>query len=215
MNNLMKALTTTRGCVVYLIDMRNLCRISIRHMDADQAANRRDQREARKLREAGNPFLVRRAEKLEADVNSRSVTLRRYRKSMVNIGRELMQLAPLIDAAVPQPLLLDLLSVNRADRHRVSPEDGIVAIAFINGLENSAMYRGSSFNEGPLAQAYTAFMHHELVHNEQLKRAADEHLFGKGGMFEFLPTYQLASSGEMVRQPPKLRLADACDAKEG
>lgn len=137
------------------------------------------------------------------------------RELLLKHGRELMQYARFIDAAVPQSLLLDLLNVSRADRNDIAPDDGIVEIAFIKGLEDSAMYRGSDSKQGPLARAYMVFMSHELEHNEELKQAAHTSLFGKGGLFEFLPTYQRASSGEMRRQPPNLRLADECDVREG
>jgi hypothetical protein len=40
-----------------------------------------------------------------------------------------------------------------------------------------------------------------------MKKQADAHLFGKGGMFEFMPTYKQNARGEMVRQQPPLRLA--------
>lgn len=209
-------LNTTRDCVALVLQFRFMCRRIIQSMDDDHAANRRDRRQARKLRETKNPLLARRADTLEREADSRSKALMWVdRELLLKHGRELMQYARFIDAAVPQSLLLDLLNVNRADRHMVSPEDGITEIAFQKGLEDSAMYRGSDSKEGPLAQAVIWYMTHELTHNEQLKRAADEHLFGKGGMFEFVPVYQRASSGEMVRQPPKLRLADVCDVREG
>ncbi len=134
------------------------------------------------------------------------------RDLLLKYGQELMECAHLIDASVPQSLLLDLLNVNRADRIKVAPDDGITSIAFVNGLEDSAMYRGRGWKQGPLAQATIRFMNHELIHNQQLQRTANEHLFGKGGMFEFLPTYR-ETGGGMVRMPPKLRLADECDAK--
>lgn len=207
-------MTTTRGCLAFLLDRRFACRITIRLLDAIHDANHRDRRQARKFRETKSPILVRRAETLEAEVRRRGDAMKNDHDLLLKWGRELMELSSYIDAAVPQSLLLDLLNVNRADRHKVSPDDGITAIAYINGLEDSAMYRGSDWKQGPLAQAFTRFMSHELMHNDQLQQTAHEHLFGKGGMFEFLPTYRQTTGGDMVRLPPKLRLADECDAKD-
>lgn len=215
MNNRMKSLTTTRSCVAFVLERRITCRRIIQLMDARNEEYWMDRRLARKLRETKNPMLARRADTLEAEADGHSEATRKGSDFLLKCGRELMQYAPLIDASVPQSLLLDLLNVNRADRHRVSPGDGLKEIAFDKGLEDSAMYRGSDSKEGPLVQAVIWYMTHEFEHNEQLKRSAHEHLFGKGGMFEFLPVYQRSGSGEMVRQPPKLRLADACDVKEG
>lgn len=206
-------MTTTRGCIAFILEVRFICRRSIQFIDAIHEKNRLDRRRARKLRETKNPLLARRADTLEAKADRRTAIMWVDRELLLKYGRELMQYAPFIDAAVPQSLLLDLLNVNRADRHNIAPGDGIADIAFIKGLEDSATHRGSGFKEGPLAQAHMLFMSHELAHNEQLKQVADKHLFGKGGMFEFLPVYQQNDSGEMVRQPPKLRLADACDAR--
>jgi hypothetical protein len=206
-------MTTTQGCLAFLLDLRFACRITIRHLDAIYDANRRDCRQARKFRETKNRMLMRRAETLEAEAARRSDAAQALRDLLLQCGRNLMDVAHFIDAAVPQSLLLDLLNVNQADRHRIAPDDGIIAIAYINRLEDSAMYRDRSWEQGPLAQAGMQFMMHELMHNMALQESADEYLFGKGGMFEFLPTYQQNCDGEMVRQPPKLRLADECDLK--
>lgn len=204
-------ITTTRDCIDFILHRRFACRRIIQLMDAINEENHLDRRLARKLRKTNNPMLARRADTLEAEANRRTETTRKGRDFLLRCGRELMEAALFINAMLPQALILDLLNVNRADRHRVSPSDGIIEIVFIEGLEDSVMQRSSETKDGPLAQAYVWHMCHELKHNEQLKQAADERLFGKGGMFEFLPTYQLSDSGEAVRKPPKLRLVDKCD----
>lgn len=206
-------ITTTHDCAAYLIDRRFSCRRIAQFLSAIHDENSQDRRQARKFRETNNPILMRRADTLEAQAKRRSDALQNGRDLLLKWGRELIELSPHIDAAVSQPLLLDLLNVNRADRERVSQEDGLIEIAYIKGLEDSAMYRCDGWKQGPLAQAVMRAINHELLHNDQLKQAAHEHLFGKGGMCEFLPTYRMAPSGEMERQPPKLRLADECDAK--
>jgi hypothetical protein len=165
-------------------------------------------RKVRKLRATGNRFDARRAELLEQDdvliqQSSRQKldTLRAYIR---DIGRILMQY-PAPD--FPQALLLDFLEVNPADRKEVEPGDGLVEIVYIHGLEYSACNRGDSVNQGPFARAIIAHLHYKLIHNEEMKKWSDDVLFGKGGMFEFLPMYKENEQGEMVRQPPPLRLA--------
>lgn len=212
MNHLID-MTTTSGCVAFLIDMRIGCRRIIKVLDWFHDMNIRDQRQARKFRETRNSFLIRRAETLEDEAKRRSDSMQELRDLMVKFGGELMDSAGHIDAAIPQPLLLDLMNVNTADRRDISPSYGFTEIVYVKCLEDSAMYRGCGWRNGPLAQAIEWFMSHELIHNEQLKQAAHEHLFGKGGMFEFLPKYIQDDNGEMVRMSPKLRLADECDSK--
>lgn len=202
---------TTRGCVAFLIDRRIMCRRFCRLLGDVGAENWRDRRQAKKYLETKNPILSRRAETLEAEVKYRDEAVKVCREQMVAWGRELFDLSSHIDEAVPQPLLLDLLNVNRADRSQVSPRDDFVTIVHIKSLEDSAMYRGAGgWKQGPLTQAMTWFMNHEMLHNERLREKMHEHLFGKGGMFEFVPTYRKTPSGEFVRNPPKLRLA--CEA---
>lgn len=205
-------LNTVSGCVSFILDRRYACRKMICVLDKLHAINRRESRAARKWRETKNPILIRRAEIIESDVKARSDSMQEARDSLIRFGHDVMTAADFIDAAVPQSLLLDVLNVNHADRKKVSPGDGVVAIAYIHGLEDSAMNQGSDWKQGPLAQAITRFISNELIHNEALNKSAIEYLFGKGGMFEFLPTYKQSGDGNMIRQPPKLRLADECDA---
>ena len=206
-------LTTSHGCAQWLIDRRVYCRRVTILLDAIHDDNHRDRRQAKKLRETKNPFLIRKADTLDAQVETRTVEIRKLADALREIGGELMELSSRIDTKIAQSLLLDLLNVNSADRSDVLPEDGIINFTYVKSLEDSAMYRGSDCKKGPLAQAVMLAISHELAHNEQLKKFAHEHLFGIGGMFEFLPMYQQNSSGDMVRMPPKLRLADECDAK--
>lgn len=212
MNNTID-LTTSRGCVAYLIDRRFVCRGIAMVLDDISNVNISDRRQARKLRQTKNQILARRADTLESQANNRMDSANGYRDLLMKFGRELMEVSSHIDTQVPQALLLDILNVNSADRSTVAPGDGIVEIAYIRGLEDSAMYRDEDCKQGPIAQAVLAVMMHELRHNEQLKQAADEYLFGKGGMFEFLPMYHMTSDGGMERLPPKLRLAEECDVK--
>ena len=118
------------------------------------------------------------------------------RARLVRYGRELIENASRIDAAVPQAVMLDVLNVDPADRRLVAQGDGITAIAVIRGLEDSAVHRGDP-RQGPLAQAVSEFMADALVRNEQLSRAADWRLIGKGGLLEIVP----AGAAELIRLP--------------
>lgn len=207
-------MTVTKDCVAYIVNLRYACRREDELLTAAHGENLLAERRARICRKLNSPFAIRTAENLEAIVKKRRDLMKVSFNLLLEWGRELMEFSSLINANVPQSLLLDLLNVNVADRGEVSPDDGIIEIVNIHGLEDSAMYRGGDWKQGPLAQAITQFISHEMIHNEQLAQAAHEHLFGKGGMFDFLPRYTRTPEGEMVKQPPKLRLADECDLKD-
>ncbi len=164
-------------------------------------------RKVRKLRATGNRFDARRANLLEQDdifiqqaSRQRLDTVRAYIR---DIGRILMKY-PTPD--FPQSLLLDFLEVNPADRKEVEPGDGLVEIVYAHGLEYSACNRGDSIKQGPFARAIIAHLQYELIHNKAMKKQADDFLFGKGGMFEFVSMCKRNDQGELVRQPPPLRL---------
>lgn len=165
-------------------------------------------RMVRKLRATGNRFEARRADLLEQDDMCTQQASRQkldtVRSYIRDIGRILMQYPA---ADFPQALLLDLLEVNPADRKELEPGDGLVEIVYAHGLEYSACNRGDGGKQGPFARAIIACLQHELIHNEEMRKQADDFLFGKGGMFEFLPMYKHNEQGELVRQPPRLRLA--------
>lgn len=195
----------------YLIRLRRRARSALRALDEVADINRQARRKARQYRESGNPMLARTAAQLEANTTARHVVTRVWREELIRIGRDIMTFADYINATVPTWQLCDVLGVNRVDRAAISATDGIIEIAYILGLEDSTMYRGDDWKQGALARAMMYFFSHELATNKALQEKANEDLFGKGGMFEFLPTYRKTASGEFIRKPPKLRLADECD----
>ena len=206
-------LQTRRGCVAFLVDRRHACRILARAKDEVFAKNHRDMREARKLRAAKNLMADRRAAVLEARVATRREAVRPVSEKLTEIGRELVKVADFVDANVPRDLLLDVLGVNRADRAKLREGDGFISIVFTHGLEDSAANRGKDWNDGPLFRACHQCFAHELIHNRMLKQAANEMLFGVGGLFEFLPRYRMLPDGSMERLPPPLRLACEVDQR--
>lgn len=207
-------LTTPTGCRSFVIDRRWSCRRLVGALEPCHETSRAVGRKARRLRETKEPMLIRRADVIEASMVPLRDTMRSINQRLVEFGRELMRVASFVNAQLPQPALLTLLNVNRADCVDLPPEAGLIEITHIYCLEDSAMHRDSDLVRGPLGQAISRFMNHELLHNEKLAAAMHEHVFGKGGMFEFVPTYRMGPGGEMIRQPPKLREADAnCDSK--
>ncbi len=205
-------LNTPQGCRHFIIDRRYSCRVVLKTVDRATDINQRDRRAIRLFRETDNPILKRRADVLEKRIRERNHLMESINQNLLEWGRELMELSLHIDHHLSQGEILDLLNVNTADRHQVSPEDGVIEVAYVRGLEDSAMYRDCDLKQGPLARAITRFMQHELLHNDELQKSATDYLFGKGGMLEFAPMYQQNENGEMVRVPPPLRLADECDA---
>jgi len=157
--------------------------------------------------------MVRRADLLENDLAEPEERVLAINDMMLDLGKLLVDCSKSFDLSVPQSMLLDLLVVNRVDRTSINPGDGIIEIVYAHALEESATFRGSDWKQGPLAQAVMAYFTHQMIHNEEFKQKADECLFGKGGMFEFLPFYKIGGDGQMVQQPPRLRLADECDIK--
>lgn len=206
-------LYTQRGAVAFLINRRYNCRVLMRYVDALHELNRVEERAATKLRETKNPMMARRADVIDASVKKRREAIRKIGDDLAAIGQELVEVADLIDATVPRSVLLDVLGVNRADRAQLEESDGIVQIVYARGLEDSAENRGKDEKCGPLFNAvYRRFMR-ELIHNQKLKKAAHEKLFGPGGLFEFLPRYRMLPDGSMERLPPPLRLACEVDQR--
>jgi hypothetical protein len=206
-------INTSHGCRQYLVDRRLSCRIHTVLLDSFHHQSQQQRRLARLFRETSNPILSRRADVLDERADQICPTMQTAYQKLLKIGCELIEGSNHIDSLLSQEQILDLLNVNTVDRGQVLPEDGLIEIAYTRGLEDSAMYRSEDFKKGPLAQAITAFMNHEVQHNENFKQSTHEFLFGKGGIFEFLPIYQQNENGEMVRMPPNLRLVDECDVQ--
>lgn len=185
-------------------NIRRVLKINEHYMNVRHAY----MRQARLLKATGNKFNARRAESLEAKAQEIFEQGESSRELLRNLGQSVMQTAKAINEHVPQSLLMDLLAINVTDRSRVEPSDGIIELTFIKGMEDSAYYRKCDWKCGPIAEAIQAFMNYEMLHNEELKNSMHNYMFGKGGMFEFLPTYTRTQEGEFIKKRPKLRLAD-------
>jgi len=201
-------LTSQRGCMVAVLDMRHSCLYLVRAEDSLWTGIQLLERKVRLLRAGGHPMLLRRAAVLETRANELRADLKMLHGHMRSVGQKLVQCAPEIDAYIPQALQMDLLNVNPVDRSNVPADAGIVKIVFVWGLENSAEHRDDDWKNSPMFRAVQLAFMHEMIHNEELKARTDEMLFGHGGMFEFVPRYQPQVDGTMKRMAPPLRIAD-------
>lgn len=159
------------------------------------------------LEERGNPFDDDRISRAKDSIYCREVNASRISSSMKKHARLLIEYAPAIDAVLNLRERCDLLNVNVADRAGLTEDDGIVHLIHIHHLEDSAEHRGEDFATGPMHWALTLFFADWLCDTKEGKQVADEHLWGPGGMFEFLPTYTRQADGSFTRNPPPLRLA--------
>lgn len=206
---------TKRGIVNFLISSRRLCRSICRSIDDLADANQADRRVAAKHRQSGGPLLIRNAEVIESRIATRRSEIRTWDEILASYGGLLRSIADEADQLIPRNELLDILEVNPVDRAKLKPGDGFSRIVFVHGLEDSATNRSSLFKQGPLFQAMSCHMISVVKSDPELSRTMTAGLFGKGGMFEFLPTYRRNEKGEFVRNPPKLRVADECDVAGG
>lgn len=200
-----------RVLVLSLITDRRAARRAINEIAKEGARNRAERRLARKNRESGNPILVRNAEVIEARIAGRKSERDIWDELLMLIGANLLAMADDIDRLIPINELLDVLEVNPVDRSNVGATPSFTEIVFVHGLEDSATHRGSDWKEGPLFKAMARCMDDLMKNNPALQQKITDSLFGKGGMFEFVPTYSLGSDGKMHRNQPKLRLADEVD----
>lgn len=208
-------LTTRAGCMSALVDLRHTARLTVSILDRYSRAIRMGMRQVRLLRQSDDPFALRQADVHEKRVHSTDAEARGLREHLQDIGDSLFAHAPFIDRYVPRDLLLDLLNVNRQDRHALGDADGVVMIVFAHGLENSVEGRGKDVMDSPLFRACHVSFLRKLATDHDLQGATDEILFGHGGVLEFAPRYATQPGGVLVRQPPRLREADpAVDGRD-
>ena len=115
-----------------------------------------------------------------------------------------------IDANTTPEQRLQLFNVNPADAPQLGGDTSSISIIYLEKLSDSAENRHRGFTESVMTRASIDFFMNLLRTNAELEQKTNDFLFGKGGMFEFLPTYRVEGE-KMVRNPPKLRLADECD----
>lgn len=170
-------------------------------------------REVKTLEKQNIPFNRSRILKLQETIKMYEDIRSIAWNAKVEAGKHFMKFSDWIDVNTSFAERTKLFNVNQADVQKLPDGASSIDIVFVHKLSDSAAYRDKDFEGDVLTQACIAYFHHQLVHNKELSDKAHEITFGKGGIFEFLPTYRLVD-GEMVRNKPKLRIADECDANK-
>ncbi len=169
-------------------------------------------RNLKKLEEANSPFNESRIDKIQETIKKYEAARSIGWNAKVEAGKRFMEYADWIDANTSFDERVMLFNVNKADVQKLPANASAIDIVFSYKLSDSAEHRDKDFEGDVLTEACIAYFHHQLVHNKKLADKAHELTFGKGGIFEFIPTYSLVG-GDMVRNPPKLRVADECDVQ--
>lgn len=195
---------------VVIIRLRRSARRAVAQQDRLHDEARRLRRSALALRTLGSPFDRARILELEKQADQLGKESRKISDAMRGYGKLLMDLAEFIDTYTTLDERCDLLNVNIADRSKLSPDDGVVRIVFVHGLEDSAERRHCQWNDGPLFRAAHLVFADFLATQEG--RAVGETLFQPGGLFEWLPTYSTNPDGTLTRNPPRLRAVSAPSA---
>lgn len=192
---------------IIVIWMRRYIRTQTEILFSDRARIKSLKAVAAKLEKDGTPFDADRINKAQTEAQELELFCSRRHELIKQCGRILAEFAPAIDAVLTLQERCDLLNINVADRAGLTENDGIVYLIHVHHLEDSAEHRGEDFATGPMHWALTLFFVDWLCDTKEGKQVADEHLWGPGGMFEFLPTYTRQADGSFTRNPPPLRLA--------
>lgn len=202
---------TKRDLINFLAYQRRAARSVLRNVEAMVDSSMAEARLVKKYRASGNLILIRNAEVIEARIAARKKDIAAWNDLLLDIGYLLRAFTDDIDRLIPINDLFDILEVNPVDRSKVGATASFTNIVFVYGLEDSATHRGSEWKEGPLFKAMASCMNDLMKTNPALQQKMTDSLFGKGGMFEFVPTYSRTLAGNFERNPPKLRLADGVD----
>lgn len=160
------------------------------------------------LRLEAQPFNKHRVEQLRVEVQEIEKVRDEVQKIQRGLGQALIGMAPEFDAATTFEQRCDLLNVNVADRAQLPANCGLIHMASVYRLEDSATNRSSN-RFGPLFAAIQEHMEHVMFTTPAGQAAMDkmwEKLTEPGGLFQGLPIYDKADDGSMVRRPPKLAL---------
>jgi hypothetical protein len=97
-------------------------------------------------------------------------------------GYALMSAAPIIDASTTLTQRCDLLNINKADRDGLSEFDGLAALIFDHGKEDSAACRNCEFKDGPLFHAIErVFL--DFLETTRDGQVGGRYTFSPGGLF--------------------------------
>lgn len=189
---------------------RSVRRITQRKEKCHSAA-RVLERAARMMLDAGNPFDQNRIKDRELAAKDLRKHASECRHALKDLGRALIDVAPVIDSVLTLAQRCDILNVNVADRTGLSDEDGIVQLVYLKGLEDSAEHRDQDFKDAPLNNAMTLVFIDFLCNHPEGRKLGDS-LFEPGGLFEGVPKYRQLPNGSMERMPPRLRVVGSSES---
>lgn len=190
--------------------IRRNVRDIVRRREQFSYAARVQERAARVMRAAGNPFDQNRIEVREFNARELRNSASDCRQLLQEAGRHLIDIAPMIDAVLSLAQRCDLLNINVADRADLTDEDGFVKLIHVHNLEDSAFFRGKEDwdFDGPLNAAMMQVFMAFLCNHPEGQKLGDS-LFERGGMFESVPMYRRLPDGSMERMPPRLQVIEA------
>jgi len=145
-------LTSTRGSMRAVNHMRRSARLIVEAIERLRGMREATRRKAKILRQRGDAFSVRLADKVESCITENEAVARPLYDQLKMLGALLFELAPAINAQVPQRVLMDLLNVNPVDRADITPGEGLVELVFVHALENSVEQRDKEYHDSPMFQ---------------------------------------------------------------
>jgi hypothetical protein len=132
--------------------------------------------------------------------------IRETNDSLRKVGEDLMRIvAPIVDHLTSLEQRCDLLNVNVADRSKLVPGAGLIEIASVHALEDSASTRGDDLKSGPFFESIHLVLI-DFLTNHPEGRAVGDTLFEPGGLLAGVPRYNRLPDGSMARCRPVLRM---------
>lgn len=144
--------------------------------------------------------------RLDAVIAEEQLEIRETKDSQREVGEILMKIvAPIVDHFTSLEQRCDLLNVNVVGRFKMPPGAGIIEIASVHALEDSASTGGDDFKSGPFFESINLVLI-DFLTNHPEGRAVGDRLFEPGGLLASVPRYNRLPDGSMVRCMPVLRV---------
>lgn len=199
---------TTKEAILAFVWVRRGIRQIIQELDSASAARNQYLRQASILKHAGGPFNGSRIATFESLAKAIEPTCDEHRARLKGMGEFLLDMASTFDSVTTLTQRCEILGVNVADRDALTEDDGLVRIFNAHGLEDSAYHRTRGWKSGPLHES-TVEIFIDFMLNTMEGRKLGDSLFEPGGLFEDVSLYRREQEGTMVRQPPRLCIAES------
>jgi len=164
-----------------------------------------------------SPFDRHRLKTIRDYIEAMTALQRTYRDSERQLGRVIIDLAPMFDAATTMEQRLEVLNCNPADRAALTESDvSLVELISVHCVEDSAAHRADEFNIRPLHSAVWAEIIRSM-HDTPEGRAVSSKLMddalAPGGLLYGVRTGHLQPDGTLKLQSPALVLHDASGSR--